>query len=292
MTPFAQGLMKQLREAPSHRLMAIVELARLQAPERQQLVDRYSESARPLLSQDCFSNLRDVGPWLFSPGQQADLQSQYDFHCALTEIAGDALCGWLISALELTRLAAHLGQATTARGPDGATYMLRFHTEQVFPVLHARHDLPGIAHLLAPIRSWWVIEPHPEHKAWRHYAGYDQPQYCGVPLIQLDQACWDALAGDPLSYRLAEQLREPLAAAGMSENCHGTRLGRVRKLLAEAQENGLNRPGDQGDYVTLLTLHGQELQATPAWQEALAEARDDGRPLALALKARIRPNIE
>ncbi|NWL76211.1 DUF4123 domain-containing protein [Pseudomonas taiwanensis] len=290
MTPFAKGLVEQLRQAPNHRLSAIVEMARVPEVERQRLTDRYSESA-PILYQECFSNLRDVGPWLFSPGQHADLQGQHDFHCALTEMAGDALCGWLVSTLAFSKLAHHLGQGTTARGPDGGTYMLRFHTEQAFPVLHARHDLPGIAHLLAPIHSWWVMEPHPEHRAWRHYSGYDQPQCWGVPLIQLDQACWDALAGDPLSYHLADQLQEPLAAA-LSENCYGTRLGQVRKLLAEAQENGLNRPGDRGDYVTLLTLHGQELQATPAWQEALAEARDDGRPLALALKARIRPNIE
>lgn len=291
MTPFAKGLVEQLRQAPNHRLSAIVELAQLPANERQRLVDRYSETAHPILYQECFSNLRDIGPWLFSPGQQADLQSQYDFHCALTEMAGDALCGWLVSALEPSRLADHLGQATSARGPDGGTYMLRFHTEQAFPVLHARYDLPGIAHLLAPIRSWWVLEPHPEHRAWRHYAGYDQPNYCGVPLIQLDQACWDALAGDPLSYYLADQLQEPLAA-GLSENCYGTRLGKVRELLAEARDNGLQQPGDQSDYVTLLTLHGRELRATPAWQEALAEARDHGRPFAQALKARIYPNIE
>ncbi|HBO0987440.1 TPA: DUF4123 domain-containing protein [Pseudomonas aeruginosa] len=291
MTPFAKDLVEHLRQAPNHQLSAIVEMAGLGVPDRQPLLDRYRESARPLLYQECFSNLREVGPWLFSPGMPVNIQSQYDFHCSLTDMAGDAICGWLISALEPSRLADHLGQATTAQGPDGATYMLRFHTEQAFPVLHARHDLPGITHLLAPIRSWWVMEPHPEHKAWRHYTGYDQPQYCGVPLIHLDQACWNALAGDPLSYRLADQLHEPLAAV-LTENCHGTRLGRVRKLLAQAREHGLKRPGDQGDYVTLLTLHEQELQASAAWQEALAEARAEGRPLALALKARIFPNLE
>lgn len=291
MTPFAKGLVDQLRHSPNHRLSAIVEMAKVPEAERQRLTDRYSENAHPILHQECFSNLRDIGPWLFSPGQNADLQSQYDFHCALTETAGDALCGWLTSALEASKLADHLGQGTTVRGPDGGTYMLRFYTEQAFPVLHARHDLQGIAHLLAPIRSWWVMEPHPEHRAWRNYAGYDQPQYCGVPLIQLDQACWEALAGDPLSYHLADQLQEPLAAS-LSENCHGTRLGLVRKLLAEAQESGLNRPGDQSDYVTLVTLHSHELLTTSAWQEALAEARNNGRPLARALKARILPNLE
>ncbi|MDG3714455.1 DUF4123 domain-containing protein [Pseudomonas aeruginosa] len=291
MSHLAKALVEQLRQAPNHRLTAIVEMARLKAPERQRLVDRYVGTAQPLLQLDHFSNLRHIGPWLFFPGQQADLESQYDFHCELTDIAGDALCSWIVSALEPSKLAGHLAQATTARGPDGGTYLLRFHTEQAFPVLHARHDLPGVATLLAPIRSWWVMEPHPNHKAWRHYAGYDQPQVDAVPLIQLDQECWDALAGDPLSYHLADQLEEPLAS-GLSENCHGTRLGKVRQLLAEARASGLDQSGDQSDYVTLLIRHGEELRGTAAWQEALAEVRGGGRSLAVALKARIRPNIE
>ncbi|MEN4922572.1 DUF4123 domain-containing protein [Achromobacter spanius] len=289
-TPFAQELIEPLRKSPSHRLTAIVEMARLPPSERAPLPQRHAHTAWPLLNQQRFSNLREMGPWLFSAGPDADLQSQYDFHRALTEQAGDALCGWLISALPPSELAGHLGQATTALGPDGHTYMLRFHTELAFPVLHARRDLPGIGHLLAPIQSWWITEPHPERRAWRHYAGFDQARQSGVPLIQLDQACWEALAGDPLSYFLAEQLRAPLAAAGMKENCHGTRLGLVGKLLREARAGGLKRRGDLADYVTLLALHGQELRGAPAWQEALEEARNDGQSLAHALKTRAFPN--
>ncbi|MNT11932.1 hypothetical protein D3C72_1468390 [compost metagenome] len=288
---FAQDLINPLRKSPSHRLTAIVEMARLPVPARQPLLDGHAHTAWPLLNQPCFSNLREMGPWLFAAEPDADLQRQYDFHRTLTDKAGDALCGWLISALPPAGLAAHLAQATTARGPDGHTYMLRFHTELAFPVLHARHDLPGIGHLLAPVQSWWVTEPHPERKAWRHYPGYDQPRHAGVPLIQFDQACWDALAGDPLSYRLAEQLREPLTAAGMEENCHGTRLGLVGSLLREARAGGLTRPGDLADYVTLLALHGRKLRGIAAWQEALAEARNDGQPLAQALKVRAFPNL-
>ncbi|MGF6394176.1 DUF4123 domain-containing protein [Pseudomonas plecoglossicida] len=289
MTPFATELVEQLRQAPDHRLMAIVELARLQDSERQQLQDRFADDALPILYHEQFTHLRHIGPWLFSPGQQTDLQSQYDFHCTLTEMAGDALCGWLVSAQTPSRLVHHLGQGITACGPDGDTFLLRFYTEQAFPILHARHDLPGIAHLLAPIRSWWIMEPHSEHKAWRHFAGYDLPQFCGVPLIQLDQTCWDALDGDPMSYHLADQLQE-LLGASLSENCHGARIGHVRKLVTEAREKGLTRPGDQSEYVTLLTQRGPDLLASLAWQEALAEARDHGRPLAIALQARLLSN--
>ncbi|SEK09759.1 DUF4123 domain-containing protein [Achromobacter sp. NFACC18-2] len=290
-TAFAQELIDALRKSSSHRLTAIVEMARMPAPARQPFLDRHAPNAWPLLNQQRFSNLRDVGPWLVAAAPGSDLQGQYDFHRALTDATSDALCGWLISALPPSALAGHLAQATTAQAPDGHSYMLRFHTELAFPILHARRDLPGIGQLLAPIQSWWVIEPHPERKAWRHYAGYDQPQLAGVPLIQLDQACWDALAGDPLSYSLAEQLREPLAASGFAENCHGTRLGLVGKLLREARAEGLRRPGDLADYVTLLALHGPTLRGMDAWQAALTEACNDGLPLAQALKSRAFPNL-
>ncbi|EHK62837.1 DUF4123 domain-containing protein [Achromobacter arsenitoxydans] len=292
MTPFAQGLIAQLRESSSYRLMAIVEMARLPEEERQKLRDQFPDSTHPLLSQDCFANIRDIGPWLFSSGPNADLQSQYDFHCRLTELAGDALCGWLVSAMAFATLAGHLSQAAIAQAPDGSAYMLRFHTEKALSILHARRDLPGIAQLLGPIRAWWVVEPHPAQKAWRQFLGDGRPQDYGAPQIRLDQACWDALTGDPLSYQLAEQLREPLAARVGPEDCHGTRLGRVSTLLAEARGHGLNDPADLSDYVTLIAQHGDRLRGASAWLAALDDARDGSKPLAVALKARAFSNLD
>ncbi|WP_421549562.1 DUF4123 domain-containing protein [Pseudomonas sp. QD4] len=286
MTPFAEGIVNELRPLPTHRLTAIVEMARLEAAARQHVIERYA--GWPLLPQPEFAHLRDVGPWLFAASSESCLQGQYDFHCDLTECTSDAICGWLISALPPPDLAEHLSQATVAQGPDGAAYLLRFHTELAFPVLHARRDLPGIADWLAPIRSWWVVSPHPERKAWRHFAGYDKPSLRGVSTIELDASCWKALAGDPLSYRLAGQLLEPLTRSGMHENCHGTRLGLVRELLAQAHHLGLSRQSDKIDYVTLMALQGKSLQGSPIWNEALQEARDQGRPLAQALQLRMR----
>ncbi|AZD84266.1 hypothetical protein C4K14_1425 [Pseudomonas chlororaphis subsp. aureofaciens] len=278
--------MDELRRFPGHRLTAIVEMALLDDVSRNHVKERCS--GWPLLQQQDFANLRDVGPWLFASAGQHTLQGQYDFFCDVTDNANDAICGWIISALSPLDLASHLSQAAIAQGPDGATYLLRFHTELAFSVLHARRDLPGISDWLAPVRSWWVVSPHPERKAWRHFSGYDKPILRSGTSIQLDQSCWEALAGDPLSYRLAEQLREPLNALGDRENCYGTRLGIVRELLAQAQSLGLSRQGDQIDYVTLMALQGKALAGTSVWTEALQEAKNLRRPLAQALQVRMR----
>ena len=288
MSPFAEKLMDQLYEASNLRLTAIVEMARVPLSARQRVIERFSQTAYPILHQECFANLRDIGPWLFSSGEHLSLDGQYNFHCTLLEMAPDSPRAWLVSALEPSRLAHHLGQAATARAPDGSTYLLRFYSEHAFPVLYARHDLPGIADLLAPIRSWWALEPIPQRETWRHYRCQNQPEHRAVPNIRLDQACWDALTNDPLAYRLADLLRETLAANAPG-HCHGTRLAHVSKLLAEARENGLSRPEDLKDYVIFLTRYEKGLGTSHAWQAALAEARDNALPLAQTLKRRLFP---
>lgn len=286
MSPFAEKLVIQLHEASNLRLTAIVEMARVPLPARQRLIERFSQAAYPILHQPCFANLRDIGPWLFSSGKYLSVDSQYVFHCPLVEIAGDVPCAWLLSALDPPRLAEHLGQAATVRAPDGDSYLLRFYSEHAFPVLHARSDLPGISELLAPIHSWWALEPHHQHNSWHHYAGHNRPDQYGVPAIRLDQACWDALTGDPLRFQLSGLLRRELSPENASSS-QGVRLARVDRLLAEARESGLHRPADQKDYVIFMTRHGPELRASPAWQAALRDVRDDTRTLAQALTQRL-----
>lgn len=285
MNPFFESVVNELRRRPDHGLTTIIEMARLKADVRSQLVERFS--GWPLLLQRELENLREIGPWLFAPSAQNALQGQYDFLCNATDIAGDAICGWLSSAMSPPQLAEHLGHATTAKGPDGVTYLLRFHTEQAFPVLHARQDLPGIADWLAPVRSWWVVFPHQVRKSWKHFSGQGLATSCRSPAIELDQPCWEALAGDPLTYRLAEQLRIPLERKGEHENCHGTRIGLVHNLLAEADRIGLSRQDDRIDYVTLMALQGKALAGSAAWNDALQAAQTLREPLAQALQMRI-----
>lgn len=286
MSPFSQRVVDELRRLPDHGLTTIIEMSRLKADARRRLVERFS--GWPLLQQRELENLRELGPWLFAPSAQKNLQGQYDFLCDAADIAGDAIGAWLTSAMSPPQLAGHLSHATTATGPDGATYLLRFHTEWAFPVLHARQDLPGIADWLAPVRSWWIVFPHRERKAWKHFSGQGMATSCRSPAIELDQPCWEALAGDPLSYRLADLLRVPLEKQGQRDNCHGTRLGLVRDLLAQADRIGLSRQIDRIDYVTLMALQGKALAGSSVWNDALQEAKALREPLAQALQARMR----
>ncbi|MGE8702314.1 MAG: DUF4123 domain-containing protein [Achromobacter sp.] len=286
MNPFSESVVNELRRLPDHGLTAIVEMARLKTNVRMQLMERFS--GWPLLQQRELENLREIGPWLFAPSTQESLQGQYDFLCDAAEMAGDAISAWLTSAMSPALLAEHLSCATTAQGPDGATYLLRFHTELAFPVLHARQDLPGIADWLAPVRHWWLVFPHRERKAWKHFTGHGSARPYRSPAIQLDESCWVALAGDPLAYRLADQLRVPLEMKGDRENCHGTRLGLVHDLLAQADRIGLSQQSDRIDYVTLMALQGKALEGSSAWNDALQEAKALREPLAQALQVRMR----
>lgn len=293
-TTFARGLVEQLRPLPDHRLTAIVEMARLSPPERQQVFDTFGNAGYPILHQQDFANLRDIGPWLFCSGEHTSLQRQFDFHHDLSKAAGDAPTSWLISALEPSRLAFHLGEAAIARGPDGRTHLLRFYSEKAFPVLHSRQDLPGIVHLLAPIHSWWLREPESDlddgEKGWRRYAGKDRADYCGVPPIHLDQLCWDDLTGDALSYRLVD-LIDKLQVTPATGGYHGKRLAQVRKLLAEARRMGFRQQADQSDYALLMALHDRALRGGLPLQAALKDALEGKQPLAQALKRHITPKM-
>jgi hypothetical protein len=290
-SPFETDLFEPLHQSNAYRLTGLVEMARLSEAERDKLVTYFKARGWPLLQQPQFANLQALGPWLFSSRPSSVVSGQGDFFHTLKQLAGDAVCGWLVSALPPAALATHLSQANIIAGPNGSHYMLRYYTGSALPALHARCDLPGIPEWLAPIHSWWVPVPHPRHEIWKRFAGYDRPDYQRRVPIVLDPACWAALAGDPLGYRLADQLKAPLAAAGRQANCHGTRLGLAQQYLAEARQLGLTNQDDLCDYVKLMALNGDALRDTPAWQQALRDARDQKRPLAEAVQVHLRePN--
>lgn len=285
---FKEQLFIPLRESERYQLTGIVETTRLppSAPER--LLSQFNNRVWPLLQQPEFNNLRSAGPWLCAPPPEATVHGKNDFFGILGKIAGDAVCGWIVSALPAPDLVAHLSQANRVIAPDGNNYMLRYHTEHSLRILHAHSDLPDIVEWLAPIHTWWVPAVRPKYEAWLPLAGADRaPGKCSFPL-QLDQACWEALAGDSLSHRLADQLEASLAAAGQPATCYTIRLALAQQYLAQAREAGLTRQADLIGYVTCMVLHGDALTDSPAWQKALAETCDKPRPLADALQIHLR----
>ncbi|HTV85406.1 MAG TPA: DUF4123 domain-containing protein [Dyella sp.] len=284
-TKFAELLIADVRDSATCTLAGIVEMARLEPTQRDELLARYDAHAWPLLSQPEFDNLRMIGPWLFGPGAYTSLQGQYDFHHALNRQAGDAVCGWITSELSPAKLASHLCQANIAHAPDGECYLLRYHTEAALPVLDARRNQPGPRALFAPITSWWHPLPHVSRKAWAAIRGERIAHTPAMSPITLDDDTWHALAGDPLAYTLADQLK-PAFAQQPDKDCYGVRLGTVQHYLAQAREQGLIRPGDLNDYVTLTVLAGGALTTNAHWQAAIDEAKNGGRPLSQSYKAR------
>lgn len=275
MSPFINAVVTALRESPRYRLSAIIEMARLSSAARGKLKEHYAERCWPLLQQEQFANLRDVGPWLFGARPGSEVSGQYDFLCNLGEAAGPEICGWITSALPPEQLARHLSHASMVSGTDGHPYMLRYHTPSAMRVLSARRDLPGITDFLAPIQYWWVPVVHPQTPRWCSIPGYDRPDADRPIILALDEACWEALAGDPLSHRIAEILKHEPSSPGLPEHGHSERLGLIQYYLNEGREQGLSREDDLITYVSLLARYGEKTTNTPGWPAALADACDN-----------------
>lgn len=273
-SPFVRALVKVLRTSDRYRLSAIVEMAHLSPKAREDLIQYYSQRCWPLLQQGQFSNLRSMGPWLFGSRPGSDVSAQYDFTWQLEQGAEGAVCGWIVSALPPAELALHLSQANIVTGADGHSYLLRYHTAVALQVLGSHRHLPGVSEWLAPILHWWApIAPAHKH-LWVQVAGGDQPEAAHVKPITLDEHCWAALAGDPLSYQLAEVLKDDLPYPAFADTCHGTRVGLIQHYLDQAREQGLAREEDLITYVLMMARDGDQLNTSPAWQEAIAATRE------------------
>lgn len=286
---FVEKLLRPLRQAEHYRLSAVLELSRLSTGQVESLVKRERGILCPLMQQDELSNVRQFGTGLYAATTNTTLQGQSDFFWELSEFATDAICGWIISALPAAALATHLAQANTVLAPDGQRYLLRYHTEQCLRVLRARKDLPGIVEWFAPIHSWWVPYPDADEEIWCCLMGGDRSATDELKNLTLDHACWEALAGDPLEHQLANQLKSSLTASGQPEQCHGVRLGRVRKYLAAARETGFIEQQDLITYVTYSALLGDRLTLDPIWQAAMKESLEQRLPLAQRLETHLHP---
>lgn len=287
--PFLTALVDTLRESPDYQLTAIIEVAMLSSTARGAIISAYAERCWPLLQQQHFSNIRHLGPHLFGPCPESTLLAQREFQCGIEGRAGNALCGWIISALPHALLAEHLSHANVATGADGHAYLLRYHTGSALLALDARRDLPGVVDLLSPIRSWWVPVADPQKQLWRQVVGYDRPKVARARPISLDKACWEVLAGDPLSHRLDELLMTEKPDPALPYYCHGTRLGLIQHYLTLARKQGLSRDDDLLTYVLMIARNGEGLTNMPEWHQALSACREHGKPLSESVQACLHP---
>lgn len=273
---FTQSIVTDLRRSSAYRLSAIIEMANLTPAGRDMILQHFSTHRWPLLQQPRFANLQAAGPWLFAARPDGDVSAQHDFQWAINQCAENAVCGWIISALAPEQLAKHLSQAAVASGPDGHSYLLRFYTPTVLKVLNSRRDLPGVRQWFAPIDRWWFPEPtrNPKERLWRPVQGADHPEPLPVPPLHLDHSSWAALAGDPLSYRLAALLSKEKTTPIFDRACPGTRIGLIDLYLCQAREQGLMQDEDLITYVLMLARNGDSLAETSAWQQALSATRE------------------
>lgn len=283
-SPFVNAYVKILRTSDHYRLSAIVEMANLPEARRESLTDFYNGRCWPLLRQAQFHNLRAVGPWLFGARPGSGVSAQYDFQSQLQQSAHGAVRSWIISALPPEQLVHHLSQANSVIGPDGHSYLLRYHTPEALLALSARPELQGVSEWLAPIHYWWALVAHPQSLAWQQITGGNQPQAIQVPPITLDEACWTSLAGDPLSYRLAEMLKHEPSLT----QCTGSRRGLIQYYLNQAREQGLSREDDLSTFVLLMSRNGKQLAKNQGWQDALATTCAEQSPLADNVQACLR----
>lgn len=272
--PFVRAYVKVLETSDRYRMSAIVEMAHLSPSTREELTHYYAGRCWPLLQQAQFHNLRAIGPWLFGSRPGSGVSAQYEFQSQLERGAPGAVYGWLISALPPEQLAQHLSQANVVFGADGHSYLLRYHTATAIQALEKRRELPGVSEWLAPIHQWWTAIAHPQQKLWLPITGGNQATATHVPPITLDEACWTALTGDPLSYQLADLLKDEQHCPTLAANCHGTRLGLIQHHLNQARTHGLSREDDLTTYVLMMASNGKQLDTSPAWQDALAATRD------------------
>lgn len=289
LSPFVNALVTELEKAPSYQLSAVVEMATL-SPSAQRMFNRHYATYRwPLLQHPELANLQAISPWLFATRPDASVNAQYEFQGQLEHYGEDAVCGWIISTLAPNLLARHLSQAGVVVGPDGHSYLLRYHTAASLKVLNQRRDLPGVKQWLAPVHQWWVQQPsaNPTERVWAPVLGDDRPQFTPVPRLRLDQACWTALAGDPLSYRLAELLRDEPNLPRFEHACQGTRVGLIDLYLAQARKHGLLHEQDLITYVLVMARSGETFASTPGWQQALKATREHRTPLLEALRTNV-----
>lgn len=289
---FKDHLFRPLHACERNQLIGVVELARLSPASHQRYWHTLRNQSWSILQQPELAHLQPYGACLCSHRPDATLHAKNDFYGLLTQVAEEALCGWIISSLPAEPLLIHLMQANHVIAPDGESYLLRFHIPHSLQVLHARQDLPGLAQWWAPVHSWWIpIGIHGGAPTWSCLPGHDRPPATDSLILELDEPCWEALAGDPLSQQLTEQLKAFMSTPTKAQTSHSICLGRVQQHLSKARELGLTRQTDLGQYVTCMVLGGAGLPDSPAWQKALDDARNQTSTLAQALQVYLRhPN--
>jgi hypothetical protein len=259
----------EVAQASGNSLVMVAERGLLPAEQRQQLCTEHP--VWHLLEQPEVKHLRAEGPVLIELsdqpfGRQAQLHEQ---------LSRSALHGWLCSALRISDLRKHLGDALACRDVNGDTLLIRSYAHNVLPALYARHDLPWHTWLFGPIGQWWL----PTRQGWRRLDGLALDS---VPLYQpiaLDQRLADELGIDQHAQALVAELQRQAPEVFTSE-CHGERLNQVGQALSQARQAGLSQTQDQYFFALYSLLSGKPMHQNKDWPAILHRVEKLGQELA------------
>ncbi|MFK1566996.1 DUF4123 domain-containing protein [Pseudomonas aeruginosa] len=272
MKPFEQTLMNEVNaaHAPRH-LLALCDQAMLDDGQREAVNARFERRTHALLQDPHWHALFPYSPLLLAAAEA----SEAGHRDLLESFAGEQDYlphGWIVSAVPGDQLAAHLAQATVARGPHGDAFLLRYFDPVVLPVLYQHADPHWWEAFMAPIASWWVPRADTQVQRWGRISGRALAQAAALPDLLIDDTLWQALISDPLPHQLLQAIQEH-APSLFDTPCPGVRLARIEALLAAAREAGLTQHDDLHDYVFLaLAQKASVLASDRNWQHALRGA--------------------
>jgi hypothetical protein len=279
-----QSLLDDLKPHPeggppqARYLYAIVDMGRLPDARRE-------ETYRRLEALDVFPLLVDPAYEILKPHaahrvahRRADAAQNLTLLKELIDCTSDTVSAWIVCKLPPAHMARHLSQGSFAHDKNSKRYLLRYYDPLVTPILYRLAKVQWTRWFFGPMVSWWYPLTTPDGDTWRRLGGgalvspQDAKKYISekpVPLV-LSEELWEALAGDPLPYRLANTLAETNPEFFESE-CYGVRVAQIEELLAAARRLGITQQNDLTTYVWAALKH-PDLPADPRWQNAVRHA--------------------
>jgi len=255
------------------RLYALIDLARLYDRQREEVIGKLEDFRYELLLDDPrYEQLKWHGALLLSGLKGGD--------AALLEKWGrynsDIISAWIVAKGDLDSLKRHFCEATFAYDMENARYLLRYYDPLITPVLYRLADRKWVRWFFAPMVSWWYPVLAQGEVSWHRLGGgaLVSPELAKRYISQeaqqlvLSEELWDALAHDPLPYRLLEVMERTEPQVFKGDSCYGVRLARIETLLEEAQRQGLAKRSDLVLYVYAM-MQTAGLAEDARWQDAV-----------------------
>ena len=276
------------------QLCALVDMAMISDGQGQELRERFSGRLHPLITEPGLEALTPLSATLIE-APASDWEGQHRLVEQLSSYNSDIISVWITSTLSTPDLAAHLRQATftyeeVTLPPDWSNYaqerkgeqryLLRYYDPLITPVLYGDAPDNWQQWFFAPILSWWFAQANSKGEQWYQIAGRAKTQIPPAPRLMLTDELMQALAKDPIPYRILNALEED-GQTRFSHDCRGVRLARVKEMLATAYQQGFSNYEHLRDFVQLgHQTPVNRIITHPNWAQVKRQVLGGGQPLA------------